>query len=365
MTRRLVIVVAFAAGLLAVPGAQSASAGWVVKGHGSGHGVGMSQYGAYGLAQNGRSYEQIVGHYFTDTRIGRTPARKVKVLLDSGSGVRFTHGTRACGRELRRGQDYKLTREGSAVVLRRANGNRLSACGDSGLVRGAGGRVRIGGEGVYRGDLVADEQDGTLLVINKARVDDYVAGVVANEMSPSWDQQALRAQAVVARSYAVATARPGPFDHYEDARSQVYGGLASETAATNRAVRRTKEQVVMHRGQAATTYFFSTSGGQTESVQSGFPGASSSPYLKAVNDPFDEISPSHDWTQRLSDAEMESKLSGLYSGRLKRIEIKQKGDSPRIVVARVVGSRGSGNVSGPGLRERLGLLSAWARFRHR
>jgi stage II sporulation protein D len=170
---------------------------------------------------------------------------------------------------------------------------------------------------------------------------------------------------VAARSYVLATARGGSFDVYDDTRSQVYGGKDSETGRTNTATKRTRGEVVRHRGEVATTYFFSTSGGETESVQFGFPGAEPSPYLKAVKDPYDGASPYHRWRVRYSQAEMESRLSGLFSGRLRRIKVLKRGRSPRIVKARVVGSRGSSRVSGPGLQFELGLRSTWARFHKR
>ena len=105
---------------------------------------------------------------------------------------------------------------------------------------------------------------------------------------------------MAARSYALATAGGGDFDVYDDTRSQVYGGKDSETARTNRATKRTAGEVVRHGKQVATTYFFSTSGGLTESVQYGFPGAAPVSYLKSVRDPYDGASPYHKWTVRYS-----------------------------------------------------------------
>jgi stage II sporulation protein D len=203
------------------------------------------------------------------------------------------------------------------------------------------------------------------LVINVVALDSYAKGVIPNEMPSSWPQPALRAQAVAARSYAVATSGGGAFDVYDDTRSQVYGGKGSETKRTNRAVRRTRREVVRHRSRVATTYFFSTSGGQTESVEFGFPGADPAPYLRSVRDPYDGTSPYHRWRVRYSQREMESRLSDLFAGRLRKINVLKRGDSPRIVRARVVGTRGSAKISGLGLQSRLGLRSTWARFHKR
>ena len=142
------------------------------------------------------------------------------------------------------------------------------------MAKGGGG-VEIDGHGVYRGDLVARADGGSLLVINSVGLEGYIKGVVANEMPSSWHKQALKAQAVVARSYGLATERSGAFDHYDDTRSQVYGGRASETKSTNRAVKRTRRKVVKHDGEVVATYYFSTSGGQTENSEFGFCGRQS------------------------------------------------------------------------------------------
>jgi stage II sporulation protein D len=352
-------VVALAA--LAWPGAAS-GARWVVKGHGWGHGVGMSQYGAYGLARHGRNYREILDHYYRHTRIGQAGSQTIKVLLGSGSdSVPFRKAKKACGKRLRPHRGYRFKRSGSNVILRRPHRGRIANCGRTGTASG-GGTIRIGDRGLYRGKLKATASGGSLLVINAVGLEGYAKGVVPNEVPSSWPQATLRAQAVAARSYAIATSGGGAFDVYDDVRSQVYGGKGSETRPTNKAVRRTRGRVVRHGRQVATTFFFSTSGGRTESVQYGFGGGDPVPYLKSVRDPYDRASPYHTWKARYSQNEIESRLSGLFAGRLRRIKVLRRGDSPRIVTARVVGSRGSSRVSGLGLQALLDLRSTWARF---
>jgi stage II sporulation protein D len=363
---RLPKTLAGAAALISLAALAPASAGaaWTIEGHGFGHGVGLSQYGAYGFAQHGRDYKQILAHYYTGTDLGRTSGERIRVLLGSGSdSVRFVGARKACGRKLNADRGYSLVLTGGDVSLRNDEGRKLRGCGLEGAARGRG-PLRIEGFGRYRGSLVAHAADRGLLVINRLGLEAYVKGVVANEMPHSWHQQALRAQAVVARSYGVATEHSGPFDHYADTRSQVYQGVASETAATNKAVRETRREVVSYGGATATTYYHSTSGGRTENSEFGFSGGNPIPYLKSVEDPYDDVSPVHTWRLKLSDAEMESELDGLFDGRLERIEVLERGRSPRIVRARVVGSSGSTTVTGDTLRNRLELRSTWAQLVH-
>ncbi|MGH2951961.1 MAG: SpoIID/LytB domain-containing protein [Solirubrobacterales bacterium] len=356
---RIGLAGALAASLLAAP--VAADAAWTVKGRGFGHGVGLSQYGAYGFAQQGRSYKQILDHYYRKTRVGKAANERVRILLGSGQGsVGFSGARSACGERIDPGRDYVLTYAAGRVELNRG-GERLAACGGEGAAKGRGG-VDIEGFGRYRGSLVAHADGGDLLVINSLGLEDYVKGVVPNEVPSSWPKHALRAQAVVARSYGLATERSGAFDHYADTRSQVYGGRGSETRATNKAVKATRRQVVKHGGRPAITYYFSTSGGQTENSEFGFSGGNPLPYLKSVKDPFDDISPVHKWTMKFSDDEMEQELDGLFGGELRAIEVIKRGRSPRIVRARVVGSNKSTEVTGDTLRARLGLRSTWAKF---
>jgi stage II sporulation protein D len=352
------------AGLGSVADADAAT--WVIQGRGFGHGAGMSQYGAYGLARHGHGYRSILGHYYRHTRVAKASGHPIRVLLGSGAGsVGFKQARKACGKRLHRRHGYVFKRSRSGgVTLRSSGGRRLAACGRAGTAAGKGA-IRIRGRGVYRGKLRVKASGGGLLVTNVVGLDAYAMGVVPNEMPPSWAQPALRAQAVAARSFALAVSGGGSFDVYDDTRSQVYGGRGSETRSTNRACRHTKHRVVRYGKHVATTYYFSSSGGQTEAVQFAFPGASPVPYLKSVNDAYDRISPDHSWKVRYSQRQIASRLSDLFAGRLRKIKVLKRGDSPRIVRARVVGSRGGSKVSGPALQARLGLKSTWARFHKR
>ena len=361
----LALCAALAPGTLAAEPAGAAT--WVIKGRGFGHGVGMSQYGAYGFALKGRGYKGILRHYYRGTRIGKTRRpQMIRVLLEIDPGdVYFRHARRACGRRLNPSRLYRAHHAGGRIVLRNARGRRLKGCGDM-LRTDAAGDIRVGTHGAFRGalEVVRTESDpGSLNAINALNVNNYVQGVVPGEMPSSWPQQALRAQAVAARTYALTTKVGGNgFDLYADTRSQVYGGLDIETARTNRAVRRTRNQVVRYRGALAQTYYFSTSGGRTES---GFLGGPEVPYLRSVRDPYDFHSPLHRWTIRYSAAEMNLRLATYVRGRLRRIRIVKRGDSPRIDRAVLIGSRGRSSIRGDTLQFALDAYDRWMSFRFR
>jgi stage II sporulation protein D len=202
------------------------------------------------------------------------------------------------------------------------------------------------------------------MAVNALGLEDYVRGVVARESPSTWPAEALKAQAVAARTYAIATAKPGAaFDQYADVRSQVYGGVGAETTATDAAVAATRDQVVTYAGRPAVTYFFSTSGGRTENVENSFLGSAPKPWLRSVADPYDGVSPRHRWGPfRLTAVQAQSRLRGLLEGRYKTLRVTRRGVSPRIVSATLVGTRGTTVVSGPTLRRVFGLDDTWAYF---
>ncbi len=350
---------------LLAPGAQ-AGVRWDVVGHGFGHGVGMSQYGAYGYAKHGKGYRFILGHYYSGTTIGTLSGpRIVRVLLDvSGGDIGFSGATSACGKALDPGRGYEAHRAGSSVRLRNSGGRPIANCGH--ILRAAGkGRIAIAGK-PFRGalEVVPTESDaGSLNEINALPVDQYVKGVIPNESPPSWPQAELRAQAVAARSFALTGAVGGNgFDLYDDTRSQVYEGISSETASTNEAAEATRGQVVMYGGKIAETYFSACSGGQTESVQNVFFGPTI-PYLVGVPDPYDGACPLHNWKLEFSGPEISSRLGAYLNGRLKQVVITKRGVSPRIVEAKLIGTGGVTKVRGDQLESALGSYSTWMEFR--
>jgi SpoIID/LytB domain protein len=188
----------------------------------------------------------------------------------------------------------------------------------------------------------------------------YVRGVISAEMPSSWPAAALEAQAVAVRTYALtAHAGGSKFDVYSDTRSQVYRGPAAETASTNAATIATAGQIVTYAGQPAITYFFASSGGHTEDVQNAFGGAAE-PWLVGVPDSYETKTSS--WTLSMSFASAAARLRGLVKGSFRGIEVLERGSSPRIISAAVLGSAGDTRVSGSELAGRLGLDSTWAYF---
>ena len=341
---------------------------WVVKGAGYGHGVGMSQYGAYGYAKNGFGYPDILAHYYTGTTLGTTADQSVRVLLRDGARSVFFRGAgSACGAGLKPAKGYVAKRKGSGVVVRTKKGRRIARCGAAMTAAGSP-TVMLAGKGTYRGSLEVRASGSGLQAINVVEIEDYVKGVISKESPASWPIEALKAQAVAARSYALSTGRSGTFNHYDDTRSQVYAGVGAETAKTNQAVDATRLQVVLYAGKIAQTFFFSTSGGHTENNELsslGF-GQPPVPYLRGVDDPYEAAagSPYTHWKRKFSPRRMNSELRSIgLRGKLRNVAVTQRGTSPRIVRADLIGSGGTSSVNGPQLRSALTLPDTWAFFK--
>src|SRR4051812_8253615 len=371
MPRGCRIVLSAICCLFALPAAASAKGVWVANGAGFGHGTGMSQYGAYGYAKHGFGYRDILAHYYSGTTVGPITDQSVRVLLRDGArSVTFSGAGSACGTSLKTATAYVAKRKGSGVVLRSKKGRLIARCGGTLTAAGAP-TVTMAGKGTYRGLLEVRPFGSALMAINVIELEDYVRGVVSKESPSSWPPEALKAQAVAARSYVLSTGtKGGLFNVYDDTRSQAYGGVGAETVKTDTAVSATHLQVVLYGSKVAQTFFFSTSGGHTENNEFsslGF-GQPAVPYLRGVDDPYeaDAGSPYEHWKRTYSVARISAALHGLgLRGKLRNIVVTQRGASPRVVHANLVGSGGTTTVNGPQLAGALGLPDTWAFFKKR
>src|SRR5215210_5831546 len=145
----------------AAPQVADAATVHVIRGAGWGHGIGMSQYGAYGFALNGRDYRQILAHYYRDTDLTRASSRPVRVLLQPNDPyIRFRGATRAGGRRLKPSTTYVVRAAGGSLVMRTASGRRMGRFSNPLVADRPGGMLRLLGpalngipNGLYRGAI--------------------------------------------------------------------------------------------------------------------------------------------------------------------------------------------------------------------
>jgi stage II sporulation protein D len=366
--RRLLAVTAVLAVLAAAPVAAEGAVRHVIRGAGFGHGIGMSQYGAYGFALEGRGYQEILGHYYRGTQPATAPSQPVRVLLQPNDPyIRVSGATSVGGRRLQAGSTYVARDAGGAIAVTSSTGRPVARVADGARFKGPeplrllGPALNDVTSGLYRGAVELRTEGSGITAINVLDIDTYVRGVVAGEMPSSWPLEALKAQAVAARTYALATRKTsGLFDQYPDTRSQVYRGVTGESVRSDAAVSQTAGRILTYGGVPAVTYYFSTSGGHTENVEFSFVGSLSKPWLVGVPDPYDARSPYHRWTVGTSAASLDRALGA--PGAYKGLKVLQRGASPRVVRARVIGSAGSTVLTGPAIRARLGLRDTWFTF---
>ena len=334
--RRTHLVLALVTALVA-PSAAFADATFTFTGHGYGHGVGMGQYGAQGYALQGWTHQQILAHYYQGTTLGESGVSQVRVLLQE-QRTTATASAPAGLSAADEGGTATLAIPGPGAVTVRQDAAGLSLLDASGAVLATGwagpvslaaadgGPVTVGGPalnglrgGRYRGRLrVLSAADG-LAVVNVVSLENYLRGVVASEMPSTWQPEALEAQAIAARTYAVATRKPAtsPYDLYPDVRSQVYRGLAAEAPQRLGGRRRDRRAGRALPGPADRR---PTSrprrAGAPRRPRRSFSGHAPEPYLVPVDDPYDTISPYHDWTLSLSDRDLSQKAiyPGLVTG---------------------------------------------------
>ena len=354
-----------------VPGAST----YTVTGYGYGHAHGLSQYGAQGAAIQGLSWRQIVGFYYPGTRVGRArgpvkvliTADKRDVVVDARPGLRLT---RLAGKKTfdltkvrARATRWQILPKGSkSVVSYRAPGRggwtRWTAF--PGAAQFSAGnkpvtlRLPKHGSAEYRGALRSVERH----TVNVLPLDRYLQGVVPREVPAEWPAQAVRAQAVAARTYAAferATAS-SYYDLCDSESCQVYGGVAAEHPAATAAVRSTRGKVVLYQGRPAFTQFSSSNG--------GYSAAGSQPYLVAQADPYEASSdnPNDPWSTTVTRQQIEKAFPQV--GTLAKLSFARDGlgghFGGRVTSVTLTGTGGQlVKVSGDDFRFGLGLKSTW------
>ncbi len=211
----------------------------------------------------------------------------------------------------------------------------------------------------YRGYLILwNGQNGTLTVVNHLPLDDYIRSVVAMEIPKTWPLEAIKAQAVAARTYALYKRQDNAgnlFDVAPDVSDQVYGGREVENEATNEAVKATEGMTLVYENHLALTYFHSNSGGRTENGSEVFHTANA-PYLKSVKCRYAGDSPYYAWQLNVGLPEIESALSrnGLFSGKISLISVQSHTDSGRVRQLKIYGRNKTELLDASALRRALG-----------
>ncbi len=213
------------------------------------------------------------------------------------------------------------------------------------------------GERTVRGEIVVHSKGGRIEVLNRVDLEDYVASTVGGEMSPGWPEEALRAQAVAARTYVLHEAgrrRHAAWDVRATAASQVYRGMAAETRETRRATRSTAGEVLTYGGEPILAVFHSTAGGRTATAAEVW--GEDLPYLRVVEVEDEDEAPRTYWRTPLDREGLEEALGtvGVFVGDVEAISVAARTESGRVKRLDVRGTLGRARVERKALRALLG-----------
>jgi len=211
----------------------------------------------------------------------------------------------------------------------------------------------------YRGfiDIIA-KKNKKLLIVNTLDLEQYVRGVLAHEIKDRWPMQAMMAQAVAARTYAlyqIKQSKKADFDLTNDIYSQVYGGRSAERYRTNIAVARTEGQILFYNNNVLPAYFHSNSGGHTEDVSQLWD--QDLPPLKGHPDPYSEGAANDHWKKNFRSKDVAEKLlgHGIDVGLIQEINVLERNNSGRVKMLEFVSRDGKKTlVEGKKFREIIG-----------
>ena len=384
MRTRITLVLALLGSFVLLPGsANAAEPPWIPAGptltvvtQGNGHGIGMSQYGAKSRAEAGQNVDQILNFYYPGTTKG-TSAGLIRVLItadaDKNVIVRPAKGLKVV--DLANGKSYTLPTKGKATAWRltfvsgktrvawlkkgawrfyRPGGKVLTGVGE---FRSSANMLNLyyrGANHPYRGAmrLVGGR------TVNVVSLDNYLKGVVAAEMPALWAPQAVRAQAVAARTYAAFERADYPsrsFHVYDTIQSQVYKGYAAEHPAATAAIAATAGRVVLYAGKPAFTQFSSSNGGWT--------AKGGKPYLVGKQDLFDTAYRNRELAVGpITRAKIEKAYPAL--GTLTYVRVLERDTDQRVLKVELDGTKaGTVTLKGTELRTLIGLRSHYFSFR--
>jgi SpoIID/LytB domain protein len=410
VTRRrssLAIVAALAVTLAFVPvveGPVRAASTFTFHGSGYGHGIGMSQWGAYGLAKMGWSHRRILTHFYRETHVERLGTLPVTIRVGLTSGRSLVH-LRSTGGPVKLWEGRPSEGTPIGTIAPEETWTVTAKDGDHAVRDGSGALVgtRWGssqehlyvtfpgpGSGVFVPEADAIWSEGFTYtrgvlefnlhgcgagagcaerLIAQVSLEEYLYGL--GEVPASWPMESLEAQAVAARSYAVAGMRSGLRAdcncHLSDgAGDQVYVGADRELGLRGerwiRAVDATRSQVVTHEGAVVQAFYAASDGGHTEDVENVWHGGDDAyaiPWLRGVCDPGESTlaNPWNDWTRSFDAATVTSRLA-TYTGSIGTIVSfgdVRRGTSGRILTAVANGASGSATVTGNEIQAALGL----------
>lgn len=224
----------------------------------------------------------------------------------------------------------------------------------NGIYTPAGGKFILN-KRKYAGSVQLLRRGRRFLYVNLVPVDEYLASVVAHEMSPSWPLEVLKAQAVVSRTYLLqkiktAEAAGSPYHLDGTTSNQVYGGLGRVNAHVREAVKQTKGEIVVYKGRPAYVFFHSCSGGYTATASEVW-NSKDLPYLTRMKTSFESSAPVYRWRAEFSTGQAAAKLK---TNGINAVRVIKRSPSYRALKVQIKTRTGVKTMTGREFRRALG-----------
>lgn len=343
--------------------AEASSSYITFKGKGNGHGVGMSQWGAKGMADKKYSYDKILKFYYSNVSLSTkdTSKTKIRVLVGSKQSTStFSSTKKYVVKDSKTGKSLVSLNGGQLVKVSYSKGyyqvysypHKKTFKTKNPVWITPNERysyVRYKGH-QYDGQLYVYQSSSKLNVVNHALLEDYVAGVLPYEMYPNWPNEALKAQSVAARTYAIKRlGAKGYWDVDDTINYQVYKGRSADDKRMKSLTSSTKGKILTYKGKYVDAMFHSSSGGHTLDAQ--YLWGNAVPYLKGKKDPYDQSDyVKKGWSYRISKYDLGSRYG---IGTIKSIKVTKSAQGHPVTL-QLNGTRKSITVSATYLRSKLG-----------
>ena len=372
-------------GFASTPSAQAATASTAVAPlnqtvtittAGWGHGRGMSQYGAWGAAKQGLKYDAILAFYYPGTKTASTPNDTMRVWIKADDGTLNVKPAKGLGVQDAAGKSVALPTGSKYTqwrITRSSDKQKLAYRDTKGswvtytpkglstskiwyFYNSSSGNVSVvlpgGTTRSYRGTVAHVLYDTSARTVNYVPLESYLRAVVPSEMPASWSSEALKAQSVAARSYAVRykgnLKGAKDYDVCDTSACQVYKGIGNEYATTDAAVQATAGQVLTYQGTVAWTEFTSSNG--------GYSAAGSFPYQVAKADPYDAAMRQY-WAVPVTASAIAAKYPTI--GTFSSLTVNSRDGKGmwggRVTSVTITGSKKSVTVSGTSFKSTMGL----------
>lgn len=316
------------------------------------------------------AYGYYASEEYLDVRIGKRFSSSDYITLSSENGF-YIYDKDYKGRDLVQVIDSNIivtsNTYGEFDVLDLQNNIIRTIPGDGSEIIGSGSMhnsVIDIGKDQYRGFITFINNNNETSLINHVEIEDYLYGVVPKEMGHSFHMESLKAQAVAARSFALATKtkhQSEGFNLCDTTHCQVYGGVAGEHPNTDSAVDETKGLYMYYNGKIAETMYHSNNGGYMESSKNAWGGQLD--YLEVRDDPFSKDTKASTWEFKITSKELSEKVkaAGIDIGDILDMEILEISSGNRVKKIKLVGTSGEEVITGGRIGPILGpeIRTTW------